>query len=127
MSESSQKRAYAVRGSSTSTFGRVLIDSGRHHFIVDGPEQNGCPGEAITPVEVFLAGVAACGVELIEVVARAEQIPLQSVEVEVRGEYDRSKPVRPDVTVFSSFEADFVLAGVTESQAASLVEAFKGR
>lgn len=124
---SSTRRDYTVEGSSTRVFGRVLIDSGLHHFIVDGPEQNGCPGEEITPVEVFLAGVAACGVELIQVVARAEEIPLESVRVSVRGDYDRENPVRTDYMVFENFEVDFVLSGVTEPQADLLVQAFKGR
>ena len=121
------RREYTVQGSSTETFGRVLIDSGPHHFIVDGPAQNGCPGEAITPVEVFLSGIAACGVELVQVVAKDEEIPLESVRVSVRGDYDRENPVRDDYTVFDTFEVDFTLLGVTDGQAEALVEAFKGR
>src|SRR4051794_12533685 len=62
-------REYDVYARSTDTFGRVLCSARDHHFIVDGPVQNGCPGEAITPVEVFLSAVAACGVELIHVMA----------------------------------------------------------
>ena len=45
-------------------------------FVVDGPVQNGCPGEAITPGEIFLAGVA-CGVELLQVTARVQNVPLR--------------------------------------------------
>ena len=127
MSDSSTRRGYTVHGRSTDTFGRVMIDSGRHHFIVDGPEQNDCPGEAITPVEVFLAGVAACGVELVQVVASGEEIPLESIRVSVRGDYDRENPVRTDYTVFENVEVDFTLSGVSEAQAEELVEAFKGR
>ena len=121
------KREYTVHGSATATFGRVLIDSGPHHFIVDGPEQNGCPGEAITPVEVFLAGVAACGVELVQVVAKDEGIPLEDVSISVRGDYDRDNPVRTDYTVFETVDVDFTFAGVSDQQAEMLVEAFKGR
>ena len=50
-------REYSVQAASTDTFGRVLTSTRNHHLVVDGPVQNGCPGEAITPAELFLAGV----------------------------------------------------------------------
>jgi hypothetical protein len=53
-----------------------------HHFVVDGPAQNGCPGEAITPAEHFLAGVATCGVELVQVLAKSEGIPVSGIAVD---------------------------------------------
>ena len=56
-------REYQIRASSTDTFGRLLCNSRHHHFVVDGPTQNGCPGEALTPPEIFLAGVVTCGVD----------------------------------------------------------------
>ena len=58
-------REYSLHAASTETFGRVLTSTRNHHFIVDGPVQNGCPGEALTPVELFLAGgllLAAVGI-----------------------------------------------------------------
>ncbi len=63
---------YDVQALSTDIFGRVLCSARNHHFVVDGPVQNGCPGEAITPAEMFLGGVAACGVELMQVIARGK-------------------------------------------------------
>src|SRR6478752_9298025 len=39
-------RRYVVGGKSTDTFGRVLVHARDQHIIVDGPVQNGCPGEA---------------------------------------------------------------------------------
>ncbi len=69
-------RQYELQARSTETFGRMLCSARTHHFVVDGPLQNGCPGEAITPGELFLSGIAACGVELVQVLARAQQVPL---------------------------------------------------
>jgi organic hydroperoxide reductase OsmC/OhrA len=89
--------------------------------------QNGCPGEAVTPAEIFLAGVAACGVELLQFVARQEQIPLRAARVSVRGVLDRGKPVRPDVSVFNAVHLAFTLEGVDEAQATTLVSTFKRR
>ena len=51
----SQVRTYAAQARSTDTFGRVLCTARNHHFVVDGPVQNGCPGEAVNPGELFLA------------------------------------------------------------------------
>lgn len=123
----SATRAYSVDARSTDTFGRVLCSTRDHHFVVDGPVQNGCPGEEVTPAELFLAGVASCGVELVHVFARQEELPLERVDVSVSGEMDLDDPVREDVTVFNSVRVDFTLAGVDPGQAKHLVERFKGR
>jgi hypothetical protein len=56
---------YDVAARSTDIFGRVLCSIRDHHFIIDGPVQNGAPNEEVTPVEVLLSAIAACGVELI--------------------------------------------------------------
>ena len=120
-------REYEVSARSTDVFGRVLCSARDHHFIVDGPVQNGCPGEEITPVEVFLSAVAACGVELIHVIAREQTIPLDRVRVRVRGAVDRAKQTRADVTTFNTVRVDFSLAGTDAAQAAALVDAFKRR
>ena len=127
MEQATTARGYTVHARSTDTFGRVLCSSRNHHFIVDGPVQNGCPGEAVTPAEMFLAAIAACGVELLQSLAKDAQVTLRSIGVEISGLLDRSKPVRPDVTVFNCVELKFQLAGVTPAQGASLIDRFKGR
>jgi uncharacterized OsmC-like protein len=108
-------------------FGRVLCTTREHHFVVDGPVTNGCPGEEVTPGELFLTAVAACGVELVQVFARQENVPLARVHVEIDGEFDLENPVRADVTVFRSVRLRFELDGVDTDDAERLVERFKGR
>ncbi|HLU66100.1 MAG TPA: OsmC family protein [Kofleriaceae bacterium] len=125
MSTSTTARQYQVRAASSGVFGRVLCSARHQHFVVDGPVQNGCPGEAMTPPEAFLAGVASCGVELIEVFARQDGIPLERVEAEITGTIDRGNPVRTDVTVFNEVALDLRLHGVTAEQAAHLVTRFQ--
>ena len=120
-------REYDVSARSTDTFGRVQCSVRAHHFIVDGPVQNGCPGEEVTPVELFLSAVAACGVELIHVIARAEQIPLRGVRVSIYGANDRASQARTDVSTLNTVALDFVLSGTDDAQAAMLVEGFKRR
>lgn len=121
----SSVRQYEVRAVSSGIFGRVLCNAREQHFVIDGPVQNGCPGEALTPPEAFLSGVASCGVELIEVFARRDGIPLHRVEVSIAGMLDRSRPVRPDLTVLNRILMDIRLHGVTPDQGSRLVEEFK--
>ena len=120
-------REYDVQARSTDTFGRVLCSCRNHHFIVDGPVQNGCPGEEVTPSEIFLSAVASCGVELLHVIARDEGVPLERVSVSVRGIVDRARQARPNVTVFNSVRLRFALTGADGARAAALVEGFKRR
>jgi len=123
----SDVREYEVRAVSTDTFGRVIGSARDHHFVVDGPVQNGCPGEAITPAELFLSGIAACGVELVGVLAKAEAIPLAGVAVDIHGTMDRSRQPRKDVSLFNSVSLRFRMKGVSEQQGQRLVDLFKGR
>jgi len=127
MTAPSMIREYEISAQSTPVFGRVLCSARNHHFIVDGPVQNGCPGEELTPVEVFLTSVGACGVELVHVIARDEQVPLGSVSVRVHGTIDRGNQPRTDVTTFTRVELAFELTGVDAKQATVLVEGFKRR
>jgi uncharacterized OsmC-like protein len=123
----SDLRDYRVEARSTDTFGRVLCSARDQHFVVDGPVQNGCPGEALTPAEIFLAGVAACGVELLGVIARDSRVPLRAVRASAHGTIDRARPVRSDVSLFNSVHLVFALAGVSKTHADELVSAFKRR
>jgi uncharacterized OsmC-like protein len=120
-------REYAIDARSTATHGRVLCSARTHHFIVDGPVANGCPGEELTPPEAFLAGVAACGVELVQVIAREQSVSVGEIAVNIRAIVDRSRPVRPDVTVFNTFQMRFTLGGVSAERAGGLIEQFKRR
>lgn len=120
-------RRYNVNARSTGTFGRVLCAARNHHFIVDGPVQNGCPGEAVNPGELFLAGIAACGVELVQVIAKEQQLAPRSIAVEIEGRMDRSRPVRQDLSVFNAIDLRFRVEGVTQAQADDLIDRFRRR
>ena len=120
-------REYTVGARSTDTFGRVLCSARTHHFIVDGPVQNGCPGEELTPPELFLSAIASCGVELVQVIARDQGAAVGRVAVAIKGVVDRGNQPRPDVTVFTSVHLTFTLVGTNGATAAALVEGFKRR
>lgn len=127
MTAPSLVREYEVRARSTDIFGRVLCSARDHHFIIDGPVQNGCPGEEVTPPEAFLSGVAACGVELLHVIAKADDIPLARVAATINATVDRGNQPRTDYTIFNTFRLRFTLVGTDASRAAALVEGFKRR
>jgi uncharacterized OsmC-like protein len=81
----------------------------------------------VTPGELFLAGIATCGVELVQVIAKATDVSIGAVRVEVTGEIDPDNPVRDDLTVFTSVRLAFELSGVSADQGRELVEGFKRR
>ena len=120
-------RRYKTGARSTETFGRVLVSARDQHLIVDGPVQNGCPGEAITPAELFLSGVAACGVELIQVLAKGLDVPLRGVTAAIEATQDPSAPVRSDVNLFNTVRINLELVGVSQEQGQDLVDRFKRR
>lgn len=121
-------RRYEANARSTDVFGRVLCNARDQYFVSDGPAWNGCPNEAATPGELFLAGVAACGTELIEVIAREQGVTtLSAVRVNIVGEVDRAHPVRPDLALFNTVRVYVELAGVTPAEAEDLVTRFRGR
>ena len=120
-------RTYDVAARSTDVFGRVLCSSRDHHFIVDGPVQNGCPGEEVTPAELFLASVAACGVELIQVLAKQNNVSIGALSAKVHGMMDRSNPVRTDHTVFNSVRVELKFENTEYEKAFELAEQFKKR
>lgn len=120
-------RSYELDARSTDVFGRVLWSCRDQHFVADGPVHNGCPGEAVTPAELFLAGIASCGVELVQVIARSDEIPVGPVHARISGEIDPEHPVRDDVTVFTSVRLELEVEGVGQPEAERLVERFKRR
>jgi uncharacterized OsmC-like protein len=120
-------RRYEAHTKSSDVFGRVLCNVREHHFMIDGPVANGCPGEEVTPAEMFLASVASCGIELVQVIAKQQDLPVPEVRASIRGIQDRSNPARQDYSVFNRVELEFRLRGVSEEQGHALVDAFKRR
>lgn len=116
-----------MRAESTAVFGRVACAVREHRFLADGPVQNGCPGDAPTPGELLLSAAAACGAEIVQVIARDGGVPLAHVAVTVRGTIDRERQPRADVTVFTTVDITLRFRGPTMEQAAALVAGFQRR
>lgn len=120
-------REFRIGARTTDVFGRVLCSARDHHFIVDGPLYNNCPGEELTPPEVFLTAVASCGVELIQVIAKEQGIAVGAVEIGVYGQVDRAKQPRTDITLFNKVHLTITVHGTDRNTASQLVQAFQRR
>ena len=115
-------RNYNAEARSTDVFGRVLCSAREQHFVIDGPPWNDCPAEALTPGEAFLAALAACGVELVQVLAARDGVEVGKVHVSIAGVVEPDDPVREDMTVFNRIRMTFTIGGVSVAQAAALVD-----
>ena len=107
--------------------GRALGRVRTNNFVVDDyafPPYNG-PGEEPGPAELFLSGVTACAVLMLERIARLEGLPLEHVRAGMEAARDPDAQ-RPGPPTFDSARLTFAFRGLTNEQAGLLVETFKG-
>ena len=119
---------WSAETSSSGMPGRALGRVRTNNFVVDDygfPPYNG-PGEEPGAAELFLSGVTACAVLMVERIARTEGIPLEHVRAVMDGsrDPDASSDRAADVRLGSTHVR---VQGLTTEQAGQLVEAFKGR
>jgi len=107
-----------VRSYSSGVPGRALNQARMNHFVVDSSTNP----EAVSTVESFLAGVSACGVTMIEGLARADNLPLQRVEASIEG-----VRLASESNAFKEVNMRFELAGVSQEQADQLVQTYRDR
>jgi uncharacterized OsmC-like protein len=114
-----------VDASTSGTFGRCSIEVGGKEFFVDHtPAQEG-PGEFANTIDHFLAGVASCGVLMLEMQAKQREIPLQKLDVHIEGDRGLPGARDEDHTLFDAVRMRFDFVGPTEDQANVLVEHYK--
>jgi uncharacterized OsmC-like protein len=119
MDESAIKSRYAARSRTTDIPGRTLNQARNNHWVIDSPSG---PNEAVTTGESFLAGIAACGVTLIELHAQQKALPFGRLEVGIEGV--RTEKSMPD---FARIDVHFEFTSVTHEQAAYYVDIWKER
>lgn len=120
-------RTYHVSARTTETFGRVRGAVRGHVLGIDGPKHNGAPGEWPTPGEMMLAAAAACGAEVLQVLARDAGVPFMGAEVAVTGTINPVEQPAPGFTVFSSVVFEIRLVGPSRAEARDLIEGFQRR
>jgi len=112
---------------SSGTHGRAVASIRTNHFVVDDPAgATGGPGEAPSAAELFLSGVTACAVLMIERLARAGGLPLERVHAHMTASREPDT-ARDGIAVFERARLSLTLTGLTREQAGQLVEVFKGR
>ena len=110
---------YEVTSSSTEVVGRTLNSARTNHFVIDSPSG---PGEALLTGEAFLAGIAACGVTLVQSIAKERGLAVGPIAVNIAGARLKSKPED-----FSRMDVRFEFRQTDPKVAEDLVEGWKSR
>jgi uncharacterized OsmC-like protein len=113
--------AYKVRSYSTGTLGRAICNARTHHFVADD-----AGGEEVGAGELFLAGIGACAVNMVERLAKEGRMPLQWMDVSVEAYRDAQK-APGERTVYDAIRVHFEMWGVRNDHAQELVETWKRR
>jgi uncharacterized OsmC-like protein len=119
MSDTAEMTVTSVTTATTSVHGRILAAARHNHFVIDGPKE---PGESISTAEAFFAGVAGCGITLVQGEARRQGIDLQHLQVDISAFKLVEGP--PD---FDHMEIVFTYTGPSLDQAHRLTEVWKSR
>ena len=113
--------AYKVRSYSTGTLGRAICNARAHHFVADDPG-----GDEVGAGELFLSGISACAVNMVERLANQDKIPLQWMDVRVEA-YRNPDTKHGELTVYDAIRVHFEMWGVQAEHAEGLVETWKRR
>src|SRR3989449_11245030 len=109
-----------VRSSSSGVVGRAQSEARGYRLLLDSSSR--AQADAFTNSEAFLGGVSSCGVTLIEGHAKDTGVPLKHTVVTIEGVRTAAEPNR-----FARVTMTFELTGVSQEQAESLVETYRGR
>ncbi|MDE3076899.1 MAG: OsmC family protein [Chloroflexota bacterium] len=107
-----------VRSYSFGVAGKALNQARTNHWVIDSANNP----ETVSTVESFLGGISACGVTMLDGIARQEGLPLQQVEVNIEG----ARPAA-DPNSFSQINMRFLFKGLSRSEAERLVDVYQHR
>src|SRR5215831_16329122 len=116
----SQDKVETIRSSSSGVLGRAHNSARGVTVAFDSSSKP--QTDALTNSEAFLAAVSSCGVTLIEMHAKDTGVPLSGMNVTIEGTRTAAEPNR-----FARVSMTFELAGVSQTQAESLVETYRQR
>jgi uncharacterized OsmC-like protein len=116
---STSVKVTTVRSASIGQPGRALNTARMHAFVLDSSSG---PGEGLTNTEAFLAGIASCGVTLIERHAGETGVGVPNMAVTISGLQSAADPAR-----FQAIEVRFEFRGVDRAEADRLVDVWRRR
>jgi uncharacterized OsmC-like protein len=111
------RNTYSTRSKTTDVPGRTLNSARTNHWVIDSPSG---PHEAVSTGESFMAGIAACGVSLVEMHTVRNNLPFGTLSVDIEGA--RTDESWPD---FAWINVHFTYTGIDNDQAASYTEIWK--
>ena len=117
--------AYRVHSYSTGTPGRSICNTRNHHWVADGSG-----GEEVGAGELFLSGITACAVNMVERIAGDESIPVNWMDVSVEAFRDSERASIADegrVSVYDDIKVHFQIWGIDDDQGQYLVDQWKRR
>ena len=115
------KLAYEVSARSTGSLGRAICKVRDHAYVADGSG-----GEMVGAGELFLSGIAACAVNMVEGIAHTEEIALDWMDVSVSS-YRDADANHGDLSLYDGIRVNFEMWGVDDDQAHQLVDTWKRR
>ena len=113
--------AYQVNSHSTGTLGRAICNARTHAYVADGSG-----GEMVGAGELFLSGISACAVNMVERIAHDEKIALDWMYVTVES-YKDADADHGDLSLYDGIRVYFEMWGVDDDEAHQLVDAWKRR
>jgi uncharacterized OsmC-like protein len=116
----SNDKVETVRSTSSGVIGRAHNTARGARVSFDSSSRP--QPDALTNSEAFLAAVSSCGVTLIEMHAQETGVKLDDMAVTIEGARTAAEPNR-----FARVTMTFELAGVSQQQAETLVETYRGR
>ncbi len=113
--------AYAASTNSSGIEGRAICNARNNHWISDDGG-----GDAVYSGELFLSGISSCAVNMVERIARTDEIALQWMDVGMESWRD-ADAVQGDRTIYDAIRIKFEMWGVDDEDARKLVELWKKR
>ena len=112
---------YKVRSYSTGTLGRAICNARTHHWVADNSG-----GDMVGAGELFLSGISACAVNMVEGIADKDSIALEWMDVGVES-YRDSDIDHGDLSLYDAIKIKFEMWGIDDEDAHNLVETWKKR
>ena len=113
--------AYHVETYSSGTHGRAICNARTHHWVADDGG-----GDAVGAGELFLSGITACAVNMVERIALTDDAPVDFMEVSAEAFRD-SDTTPGDVSLYADVRIHFKIWGVDDDQGNYLVDTWKKR
>ena len=113
--------SYAASTNSSGIEGRAICNARTNHWVSDDGG-----GDAVYSGELFLSGISSCAVNMVERLARTDNIVLDWMEVSLESFRD-SAADHGNLTLYDAIRIKFEMWGVEDEDALNLVELWKKR